>query len=165
MASDNDQSQTIQQNAAPRPTSGNAINQDDANVLREWYQSLVLQDPRYDSKDLFKLAARAMGDDEIRWRLIHDAETVLNEDEAAYGDLPEGVTLRFWDNTADTLHVVLPPRPGNTSKQIPALREFLSSRTAQAIIENQGLFSDDFNDYGDVWDKRDKGDKNKDALG
>ncbi|MET7436783.1 hypothetical protein ACWERY_10920 [Streptomyces sp. NPDC004082] len=144
-------------------SAGNAMNKDDELVLRQWCQNLVFQDQRYKNKAIFKLAALAMGNDEIRWRLVNDTESILSEFRSKL-DLPEGTTLRFWDNTPDTLHVVLPPRPGEASKRSAPLREALRSETIKG--EGSGFGRDDFRNHGDAWDDFgtiDRGDHKKDG--
>lgn len=111
----------------------------DWRVLRLWRESLVVQDPRYNSKILLKLVALAMADEQFRSRLINDTEGVLR-DLHVNSDLPEGVTLRFLENTQNTLNVVLPPRAGELSNRATALREALRSRTSSTMA----LFKDDF---------------------
>lgn len=152
------------------PASGyNAVNKDDQTTLRHWYQSLVVQDPRYSNKFLFKLVALAMGHDETRWRLVNDTQAVLTEARSqmqpAMGTLAdrlEGVTVRFWDNTPDTLHIVLPPRAGVTSKFPEHLRNALYSRTSTARESHWG--NDNWYNSGNLWDIGDVGDGNKDHF-
>jgi hypothetical protein len=63
------------------------------------------------------------------------ASTAVNDTEAVLGelrskaDLPEGVTVKFFDNTPGTLNVVLPPRAGEMSSRPAPVREQLRSRT------------------------------------
>ena len=122
-------------------TAGELLNnEEDEQVLRTWRENLVLQDPRYKSKVLLKFAALAMVDEQFRSRLLNDTEAVLGELRSK-ADLPEGVTVRFFDNTPGTLNVVLPPRAGEMSSRPAPLREQLRSRTADSV----GFFSDDFN--------------------
>jgi hypothetical protein len=120
-----------------------ALNEDDERVLRVWRESLVLQDPRYKSKVLLKFAAVSMADADFRARLINDLDGVLGDFRSGV-DWPEGLTLRFFENTEDTLNVVLPPRAGQTSTRPPALRDVLRSRTTA----DAGFLKDDF-DIGD----------------
>jgi hypothetical protein len=135
---------------AARPTGdaldvGAALSEEDRRILRLWRESLILQDPRYDSKAVLKLAARAMADEEFRSRLVNETDKVLEE---LYK--PEGTTLKFYDNTADTLNVVLPPRAGQMSGRPIAFREILRSRTSSELSESS--FRDDFDTKGDVRD-------------
>jgi hypothetical protein len=135
------------------------LDADDEQILRLWFESLALQDPRYDSKGIGGLAQLAMADEEFRSRLVNDTESLLEELDSKVhirAHLPEGVTLKFFDNTADTLNVVLPSRSGVRIPHTPALREMLQSRTSA-----EGLFQDNWN-LGDAvldnGDGRDKGD-------
>jgi hypothetical protein len=112
--------------------AGSWLDDEDEHVLHLWRDSLTLLDPRYKSKVVLKFAALAMSDPDFRTRLVHDTENVLREFRSNV-DWPEGVSLRFVENTADTLHVVLPPRAGQTSYLPPPLREALRSRTDSAF--------------------------------
>ncbi|MFF0476445.1 hypothetical protein [Streptomyces sp. NPDC004284] len=144
-------------------SSGNAMNKDDVFMLRHLQQGLIVQDARYENKGLFKLIAVAMADDEFRWRLVNDTQNVLNEFQSRL-DLPNGVTVRFWENTDQTLHIVLPPPAGTTSNRPAPLREFLQSRTTKEAMS--GFWTDDFSDYGDPVDLQwnpDRGDHTKDG--
>lgn len=158
--------------SSQNPPAGNAINADDWRGLRHWYTSLAMQDPRLEeAKGLLKLVTLAMANDDLRSRLVHDTESVLNEFRAKL-PLPDGVTLRFWENTSDTLHIVLPPRAGETSKRSAELRELLRSRTTPIVRGDVsggggGYFGDDWAppDVGDIWDDFgaiDYGDRSKD---
>jgi hypothetical protein len=158
--------------SSQNPSAGNAINADDERGLRNWYTSLVFQDPRFEnSKGLLKLAALSMVHDDLRSRLVHDTESVLREFRTKL-PLPEGVTLRFWEHTTDTLHIVLPPRAGETSDRHPEVREVLRSRTApdSAVVRGDtggAYFGDDWAppDHGDIfddWGAIDWGDRSKD---
>ena len=130
---------------------GDSLNDDDRRVLVTWRENLTLQDPRYGSKGLFALAAYSMANDEVRSRLLNDLGGVLEEAPALAAELPEDVTLRFFENTSDTLNVVLPPRAGETSRRPARLRDMLRSRTADLVVvgaywqDDFDLFSDGFN--------------------
>jgi hypothetical protein len=119
----------------------------DAKVLlRMWKESLVMQDTRYRAKALLRLAALSMVSEEYRTRLVNDTQAVLNE-MRLLDDLPMGVTLRFHENTAETLHVVLPPRRQELDSRPPRFRELLRSRTS----ENSFLLDDvDLGDWTDL---------------
>jgi hypothetical protein len=55
-----------------------------------------------------RVVAKAWADEAFKAALIADPKTML----AAEGiSLPEGLTLKVVENTADTLHVILPPPP------------------------------------------------------
>ena len=82
--------------------------------MRSWRENLIVMDSRYKSKVLLKFAVLAMVDEQFRYRLVNDTEAVLGE-LRSQADLPEGVTVKFFDNTPGTLNVVLPPRAGEIS--------------------------------------------------
>lgn len=131
------------ENLNPRTT----LNDDDKDLLREWRTSLVLQDHRYESKALMALAALAMADPDLRSRLIDDTAAVLT-DIGEDIDLPDGYEFRFHENSANVVHVVLPPRAGEAGKRPMPLREALRSRTDLVTFS---IFTDDF-DYPDFHD-------------
>lgn len=134
-------------NDAGTPADGKAQKhsptEDELGTLRLWKEFLRSQDQRYGNKGLLKVVASAMGNNEFRSRLLLDPESILREVSSVY-DLPEGVTLRFHENTPDTLHVVLPPLAGEQSS---ALRDLLRSRTSSDLH----FFQDDI-DLGDWTD-------------
>ena len=103
-------------------------NEEDERVLRSWRENLIMMDSRYKSKVLLKFAVLAMVDEQFRYRLVNDTEAVLGELRST-ADLPEGVTVKFFDNTPGTLNVVLPPRAGEMSSRPAPVREQLRSRT------------------------------------
>jgi hypothetical protein len=115
----------------------------------------VISYHRYRPRDAGKLGAPghpvhplSMANDEVRSRLLTDLDGVLEEAPALAEELPEGVTLRFVENTTDTLNVVLPPRSGETSRRPAPLRDVLRSRTevvGASFRDDFDLFSDDFN--------------------
>jgi hypothetical protein len=122
------------------------LGEDVALTLRDWRASLALLDHRYEDKGLLTLIALAMSDERLRYRLIHETEDVLNEvrssnEHGTRVPLPEGFTLKFFDNTSDTLHVVLPPQLRETRARTPVMRELLRSRTELFGC----LFNDDWN--------------------
>lgn len=132
----------------PRSDSfSDALSDDDKNVLRHWHDSLGVLDSRYGEKGVLQLAHQAMLDEQFRSRLVGDTEALLGELQSKLDPLPEGVKLRFFANTPDTLNVVLPPEAGEMEKRPVELRERLSSRTSEAVA----LFRDDF-DIGDFTD-------------
>jgi hypothetical protein len=127
---------------------GDLLNDDDRRMLVAWRDSVMLQDPRYGGKGLLALAALSMANDVVRSRLLTDVASVLEEAPALAAELPSGVTLRFFENTGDSLHVVLPPRSGETSRRPAPLRDLLRSRTevvGESFRDDFNLFSDDFN--------------------
>src|SRR5437870_2336082 len=110
---------------AAKRAADETLTDEDERVLRLWRENLVLQDPRYGSKALFTLAACAMADGQFRYRLVTDTQAILDE-----LGVPEGITLRFFENTEGTLNVVLPPSSGEMSERPVSLRDELSSRTS-----------------------------------
>jgi hypothetical protein len=117
---------------------GAHLSETDQNLLRAWYEHLILLDPRYSDKRVRKLGARAMVDDEFRRGLVGDAGTAASEGES---ESPDRVDVRFHTNTTRTLHVVLPPKAGATENFPTPLRDALRSRTSDAA----GFLQDDWN--------------------
>ena len=127
---------------------GDMLNDDDRRLILDWRESLTLQDPRYEGKGLLALAVLSMVNEDVRYRLVHDdLEGVLRQAPAIRAQLPEGVTLRFFENTDETLNVVLLPRSGEMGRRSTALRDMLRSRTATGSFfqDDYNLFKDDFN--------------------
>jgi hypothetical protein len=127
---------------------GDLLNDDDRRVIVAWRENLALLDPRYGGKGLLALAALSMANDEIRSRLLtDDLYGVLEKAPALAAELPRGVTLRFFENTSNSLNVVLPPRTGEMSRRPARLRNLLRSRTetVAASGDDYDLFKDDFN--------------------
>ncbi len=117
---------------------GARLSEDDQNMLRAWYEHLILLDPRYSDKRVRTIAARAMVDDEFRRRLVGDTGSAVEEEP----EPPDRFDVRFLANTRRTLNIVLPPRAGATGNLPTALRDTLRSRTS----ETAGLFQDDWFD-------------------
>ena len=58
--------------------------------------------------DSAQIIARAWSDPDFKAQLLNDPKSVL----VGYGiDLPEGLNLKIVENTADTIHMVLPATP------------------------------------------------------
>ena len=57
---------------------GARLSEDDKNMLRAWYEHLILLDPRYGDKRVRTIAARAMVDDEFRRRLVGDTGSAVD---------------------------------------------------------------------------------------
>ncbi|MFG6200023.1 hypothetical protein [Nonomuraea sp. JJY05] len=149
--------------------SHNPVNEDDALALRNWFDSLSWQDPRYDNKFLLKLAALATGNDEIRQRLINDTDNLIREVRSSFyraedvrPDPLEGVSVRFWENTPDTLHIVLPPRAGMAGELPERMRNALRSRTA--LPRESGHINDDASDFGDWYNISNRGNHGTDII-
>jgi hypothetical protein len=121
-----------------RDIVSDVLNEDDKRVLRYWRESLTPLDPRYRLKSLLTLAHQAMIDEAFRSRLISETQAVLGEFQPHLIDLPKGVKLAFFENTKDTLNVVLPPRAGEMAYRSKALREILRSRTSDAVTIASG---------------------------
>ena len=130
------------ENIAEKRTVQNSLSQEHADILRVWRDGLSLQDARYNDKTVFALAALAMFDEEIRHRLVHETEELLYE----FNDrlpVPTDFTVKFHDNTPETVHVVLPPRARELRDRPPALRELLRSRVD--TLGSGGFGADDWN--------------------
>ncbi|MFL6075185.1 MAG: hypothetical protein ACJ73S_17455 [Mycobacteriales bacterium] len=110
-----------------RDEIGTELTEDDRNVLHLWRESLTFLDDRYNDKVLLRLADRSMRDPEFRARLVDDAASVLAEIGASVMD---GLRVRFFANTPDTVNVVLPPPAGEVRHRTSALRDALRSRTS-----------------------------------
>jgi hypothetical protein len=126
--------------AGERRIAGYGMSDEDEQVFRDWLESLVLQDPRYNSKAIVVLAREAMVDEDFRSRVVDDPEGCLRA-LGAKVSLPEGFRVNFLDNTSHTLNILLPPRAGTLSDRFGpadnpesyrpmALRERLASRTS-----------------------------------
>ncbi|WP_248959144.1 hypothetical protein [Sphaerisporangium perillae] len=124
------------------PEPAPAFGDEDERLFRLWFESLVLQDKRYLNKGLAVLARMAMADEEFRARLVDDPDGALHGLRERLR-LPAGVKLNFFDNTHDSLNLVLPPRAGDVRNRTHALREILRSRTT----ESDAFLSDDFDFY------------------
>ncbi len=62
-----------------------------------------------------KAIARAWTDPDYKTKLLSDPHAALAE---AGVEVPAGTTIKVMENTADTVHVVLPPAPeGNLSQE------------------------------------------------
>lgn len=119
--------------------AGEGLGDDDDRIFHLWLESLVLQDPRYNSKAIAVLAREAMVNEQFRSRVVSDPEGCLRELGSKVA-LPDGTTVRFFDNTEATLNVVLPPIAGGTRRMSTALRDRLRSRT----LESAQWFHDDW---------------------
>ncbi len=148
--SDDDSTERDPYAEGDRRVAGYGMSDEDEQVFRDWLESLLLQDPRYDSKAIVVLAREAIVDVDLRSRLVDDPEECLRA-LGAKVSLPEGFRVNFLENTKNTLNVVLPPRAGTMSDRFGpadnpesyrsmALRERLASRTS-----GFPLFHDDWN--------------------
>ena len=124
-----------------KTVTGDELSAGDESIWRLWLQGVAMADPRSHSKAIAWLARLAMTDEAFRTKLINDPKTALKE---LPSDLspPEGMTLRFLENTQDTLNVVLPPRAGEAGSQPRKFFELLKSRT---LPPDGAFLSDDFN--------------------
>jgi hypothetical protein len=129
------------------PIAGAGMPEEAELLFRDWMQSLVAQDVRYNTKAIGLLVREAMVDDRVRSQILEDPAGALR----ALGsrlELPSEFTVRFFDNTTTVLNVVLPPpakilesnfeRGGELGT---GLRERLRSRTADFPT----LFHDNWN--------------------
>jgi len=132
---------------APNGVSGDKLSAEEKRLLEVWRDSLTLLDPRYHSKGLLQLAYNAMIDEKLRARLVNDTEAVLKELRAKLDAMPAGVSVRFHENSKDTLNVVLPPPAGEMAKRSKGLRDLLRSRT----VAEFRIGRDDF-DFGNFTD-------------
>ncbi len=63
--------------------------------------------------DTAQVIARAWSDPDFKAQLLNDPKTVL----AGHGiDLPVGLNLKIVENTADTIHIVLPATPSKAGE-------------------------------------------------
>ncbi|NKK36321.1 hypothetical protein GFL72_16985 [Rhizobium leguminosarum bv. viciae] len=121
-------------------------------VLRLWKEGHLTQDVRYDNKGILKLVSLSLTDSDFRHRLLNNTQHTLAEVPA--GHLPVGLELKFYENTANTLHIVLPPVGGGLEHRSPRFQERLFSRTSTA---DMALSADDA-DIGDWSLDQDHGD-------
>jgi hypothetical protein len=56
------------------------------------------------------LVAKAWKDDALKAELLSDPKRVLNENGM---EMPENLEIRVVENTADTIHLILPPEPSD----------------------------------------------------
>ena len=106
---------------------------------------------RGEHKGILKLVVLAMTDLEFRSRLINETDAVIAEFQALGWSYPENVQLNFYENSANTMNIVLPPPAGTLRSFPPAVRQLLRSGTREALL------MDDF-DMGDIRDNNDHGD-------
>lgn len=109
------------------PPDLSALSAEAQRQLRNWRFTMWELDSRYDDKALLVLAAVAMADPEYRARLITDPYSVMTE-LGITTELGENTTLRFVENTADSLTVILPPSVDQEDARPAQLEEYLDSR-------------------------------------
>lgn len=109
------------------PPDLSALSAEAQRQLRNWQFTMWELDSRYDDKALLVLAAIAMADPEYRARLIADPYSVMSE-LGITTELGENTTLRFVENTADSLTVILPPSADQQETRPAELEEYLDSR-------------------------------------
>jgi hypothetical protein len=130
------------------------LNAEDIGGLRRWREALVVQSGhRGEHKGILKLVALAMTNQEFRNRLVNDTDAVIEEFKAKGWTYPENVKLNFYQNSQDTMNIVLPPLAGTLRSFPPAVREVLRSATSSG-----GLLRDDY-DFGDVSTDLNHGDR------
>jgi hypothetical protein len=128
------------------------LNAEDMGGLIRWRDALIVQSGhRGEHKGILKLVVLAMTDLEFRTRLISDTDAVIAEFKALGWNYPENVTLNFYENSTNTMNIVLPPLAGTLRSFPPAVREVLRSGTAERIGR------DDW-DFGDIGDNNNHGD-------
>jgi hypothetical protein len=99
-------------------------------------------DPRYELKSIRLLVARALVDPEFRSRLAGDTEAILSQ-LRGHSDLPENLRVRFVENSAYDLTVVLPPPSAALSEKSRAIRDFIVSRTSEGSTVPAGVDDND----------------------
>jgi hypothetical protein len=120
--------------------------------LTRWRDALIVESGhRGEHKGILKLVVLAMTDLEFRTRLINETDAVIAEFQALGWSYPENVKLNFYENSANTMNIVLPPPAGTLRSFPPAVRQLLRSGTGEA------LGRDDW-DYGDIGDNNNHGD-------
>ncbi len=67
-------------------------------------------DPKDFQKAYGKLVAKAWSDDEFKAELLSDPMRVFKENSI---EVPEGIEVRMVENTAYTMHFILPPEPSD----------------------------------------------------
>lgn len=122
---------------APDPGT---LSDDAQRRLRDWQITLWELDSRYGDKGLLALAAISLADEESRARLITDPQNVIAELGITL-ELPESTTVRFVENTPNTLTVILPPRAAEEEARPAELDQYLESRPAKVTA----FLRDDFN--------------------
>jgi hypothetical protein len=128
------------------------LNAEDQGALRRWREALILQDSRCEHKGLLKLVVLAMTDEQFRQSLVNDRSAALAKFLGSGLTLPADITFNFYENTRDTVNIVLPPRAGAMKQRTPALRDVLRSGTAKPLA------SDDL-DHGNLgWGDTNHGD-------
>ena len=104
-----DEATSPQFGAEKGPIAGAGLSADAELVFIEWLASLEYQDVRYHEKVIGLLARQAMIDDDLRQKVLTDPAGALR-DLGSDLALPEEFSVRFLENTATELNVVLPPR-------------------------------------------------------
>lgn len=61
-----------------------------------------------------QLIRRSADDEELRQRLLADPKGTAEEELGA--ELPEGIEIRVVEESADTIYLVLPPKPATSEK-------------------------------------------------
>ncbi len=87
--------------------------------------------------DSAQVIARAWSDPDFKAQLLTDPRTVL----ASYGvDLPAGLNLKIVENTADTMHIVLPATPSQAGDLSDAdLHNLAGGKTK--VQDKEGLYA------------------------
>src|SRR5262245_44182619 len=109
------------------PPDLTALSEDAQRRLQEWRITLWELDSRYEDKGLLMLAAAAMADPEYRARLIADPRSAMAELGVTVG-FGEYTALRFIENSADSLTVILPPLAAEEARPT-SVEAYLASRT------------------------------------
>ncbi len=87
--------------------------------------------------DTAQVIARAWSDPDFKAQLLNDPKAAL----AGYGiDLPAGLNLKIVENTADTIHIVLPATPSQVdSLWDDDLQNLAGGKTGQGKSESVDL--------------------------
>ncbi|MFG2866127.1 hypothetical protein, partial [Streptomyces sioyaensis] len=122
---------------------GGDLSETSQHLLHLWHNGLVLIDSRYHDKRLRMAIARAMVDEEYRTGLL---ERTMRAAPGEQNEHSETTDVRFYVNTTNTLHVLLPPLEREIESSPPALRDALLSRTSSTMAWFQDNW--DFSDTG-----------------
>jgi hypothetical protein len=125
------------------------LNDDDRRLLQLWRETLIVQDRRYESKVLLRAVVEAMRDETARARIVDEGYDFLSPARKDFDHLGAVSKVKFLENTAEILYVVLPPRAGTVSGRSQNIRDALKSRTDPA---SERINRDDWDLKGDFFD-------------
>ena len=107
----------------------NRLSEEDRRLLTMLGLMGQLVDPRYATKGVTALVARALVDPDFRARLLANADEAAAELRGR-AELPEGVYLRVVENSPQELTIVLPPPSQELNERSRTVRDFVFSRTS-----------------------------------